>query len=204
LRSALSILVILSACASSAPKHGTFSDLTGTSHDLCEHRVPAATCARCNPELVPKFKAVGDWCPEHDVPESQCLICNPGLTFEPLPGLPADADVKKLSAEGEDVPSLEAHAVPGKVTLFDFYADWCAPCRQIDRHVFAQMVESSDLALRKINVVDWDTPVAKRHLANVPRLPYVVVYGRDGTLVRAIAGLDLPALDAAIAEGRTR
>ena len=27
--------------------------------------------------------------------------------------------------------------MPGKVTLFDFYAVWCAPCRKIDAHVFA-------------------------------------------------------------------
>ena len=26
--------------------------------------------------------------------------------------------------------------MPGKVTLFDFYAVWCAPCRKIDAHLF--------------------------------------------------------------------
>jgi cobalt-zinc-cadmium efflux system membrane fusion protein len=48
---------------------------------LCEHRVPAELCTRCNPDLVPVFEAQGDWCEEHGVPESQCLACNPGLTF---------------------------------------------------------------------------------------------------------------------------
>lgn len=48
---------------------------------LCEHRVPAELCTRCNPDLVPVFEAEGDWCEEHGVPESQCLLCNPGLTF---------------------------------------------------------------------------------------------------------------------------
>ena len=48
---------------------------------LCEHRVPAELCTRCNPDLVPVFQAQGDWCEEHGVPESQCLKCNPNLTF---------------------------------------------------------------------------------------------------------------------------
>ena len=60
--------------------------------------------------------------------ESQCFECHPDLTFDPLPSLPADADLIELSKEGEDVPELERHAVPGKVTVFDFYAVWCAPC----------------------------------------------------------------------------
>lgn len=48
---------------------------------LCEHKVPAALCTKCHPELAAVFKAQGDWCQEHGVPESQCLQCNPNLTF---------------------------------------------------------------------------------------------------------------------------
>ena len=203
MRSAVFSILLLS-CAAAAPQHGQISDLTGTSEDLCEHRVPGETCTRCHPELEAKFKAVGDWCVEHAVAESQCLICHPDLDFSALPELPPDADVKKISQAGEDVPLLDAHAVAGKVTLFDFYADWCAPCRKIDRHVYTMLQSRDDLALRKLNVVSWETPLAKRHLANVPSLPYVVVYGRDGKIVRAISGFDLPALDRAIEEASAR
>lgn len=48
---------------------------------LCEHRVPAELCTKCNPELADVFKEKGDWCNEHGVPESQCFQCNPGLSF---------------------------------------------------------------------------------------------------------------------------
>ena len=48
---------------------------------LCEHRVPAELCTRCNPDLVAVFKEQGDWCEAHGVPESQCLKCDPGRTF---------------------------------------------------------------------------------------------------------------------------
>jgi thiol-disulfide isomerase/thioredoxin len=193
--------------ASSEPAHGQLSSLSAASRPdaaFCEHRVPQETCTRCNPHLIPQFKAARDWCGEHGVPESQCFLCHPDLSFEPLPTLAAEADVKKLSAQGEDVEDLAAHAVPGKVTVFDFYADWCPPCRKVDAHVYGLLNQRQDIALRKLNVVSWDTPLAKRHLQGVPNLPYLVVYGKDGRPVRSVTGLDLAALDAAIAEGAAR
>ncbi len=50
--------------------------------EKCEHGVKKSLCARCNPKLVPVYKAKGDWCEEHQVPESQCAKCNPKLAKE--------------------------------------------------------------------------------------------------------------------------
>src|SRR5688572_15743049 len=144
------------ACATTPqPKMGVISDLSrveGTA-EFCEHKVPEQVCTRHHPELIPKFKAVNDWCPPHEVPESQCLICHPELTFEALPRLREGADLAILSKAGEDVGDLVAHAVPGKVTVFDFYADWCAGCREIDLHAYKLLNARTDLAVRKLNVV---------------------------------------------------
>jgi thiol-disulfide isomerase/thioredoxin len=196
-----------SSRAASEPAHGELSSLSTASRPdatLCEHRVPQEVCTRCNPGLVSRFKAAKDWCGEHGVPESQCFLCHPDLSFEPLPTLSPDADLKKLSLQGEDVPELTPHAVAGKVTVFDFYADWCAPCRKVDAHMFTLLNQRPDIAYRKLNVVSWDTPLAKRYLAGVPNLPHLVIYGRDGRPVRSVTGLDLAALDAAISEGASR
>lgn len=58
----------------------------GTHDDWCEeHAVPESLCTRCNPALVPAFKATNDWCAEHGLPESQCRICNPSLKIERPP-----------------------------------------------------------------------------------------------------------------------
>lgn len=70
--------------ASPAPGHAVPGEVK-----LCEHRVPAELCTRCNPELAAVFKSQGDWCHEHGVPESQCLQCNPDLTFS-APAAPQD------------------------------------------------------------------------------------------------------------------
>ena len=202
----LTSALLLEACATAKPRMGKPSDLSSVEAApvLCDHSVPEQVCVLHHPDLVPKFKGVNDWCPEHERPESQCLICHPELTFEALPKLPEGADLVWLAQEGEDVPSLAEHAVVGKVTVFDFYADWCAPCRSVDRHVFGLMVKGQDLAVRKLNVHSWETPLARRYLATVPALPLLIVFGKDGKQVNAISGFDLAALDAAIATAASR
>jgi thiol-disulfide isomerase/thioredoxin len=199
---AIALLPILAACATSAAgNHGTVTTLSAASSPdaaRCPHKVPKEVCTRCNPALVPKFQAAKDWCKEHGVPESQCFECHPDLTFDPLPPKPAGADLVEISAQGEDVPALEPHVVPGKVTVFDFYAIWCAPCRKIDEHLFPLLGRRADVAVRKLNVVSWETPVAERYLRNAASLPFVVVYGKRGQRVAEIAGLDLGAIDRAI------
>ena len=182
--------------------HGKITTLSAApseDYERCAHKVPKEVCTQCNPHLVAKFKVAKDWCGEHDVPESQCFKCHPDLTFEPLPALAEGADLAEISHEGEDVPDLAAHAVKGKVTLFDFHAVWCAPCRQVDAHVFPLLGKRNDLALRKLNVVSWETPLAARYLKDVSGLPYIVVFGKKGKRAATVEGFDLKKLDKAIA-----
>ena len=48
-----------------------------------EHGVLEAVCTKCNPSLIPVFKAKGDWCDEHGYPESFCPIHHPELGGRP-------------------------------------------------------------------------------------------------------------------------
>jgi thiol-disulfide isomerase/thioredoxin len=189
-------LLLLLGCAR-APAHGVASPLSQSQEKLCVHKVPGDVCVTCHPELAARFRAAGDWCGEHGVPESQCLICHPDLTFTPL-AIPAGADYRRIAANGEDVPSLEAHLASGKSTVFDFYADWCAPCRTVDEHLLGVMKQRSDVAVRRVNIGGWDTPLSKRYLTKVSSLPYVIVYDKSGRRVTEIIGLDLKKLDEAI------
>ncbi len=197
-------LSALCGCASApGPAHGTLTSMSLASQDAwkaCPHRVPEEVCVRCHPERAAAFRARGDWCKEHEVPESQCLACHPDLDFSPPSKPPASADVLEIAGEGSELPALEPHLVTGKVTVFDFYAAWCPPCRKVDEHLYPSLAKRADIALRKINVGDWESPIAKRWLAEVPELPYLVVFDKRGRRVRAIAGAQLSAIDAAIRE----
>ena len=190
----------LAACATSGAAR---APVAAHPDDRCIHGVACETCVKCHPELAPKFRAAGDWCEQHGVPESQCGLCHPELVVAP-PQPPRGADFARLSDGGRDLPSLASHVVAGKVTLFDFYADWCGPCRKVDEHVFALQAERRDVAYRKLDIGSWDTPLARHYLAGVASLPYVVVYGKDGKPAGAMSGLALDALDRAIAVGAAR
>lgn len=60
--------------------HAAANVKSGSHEDWCEeHQVPESKCTRCNPKLIPAFKATKDWCEEHSLPESQCTKCNPDV-----------------------------------------------------------------------------------------------------------------------------
>jgi thiol-disulfide isomerase/thioredoxin len=122
------------------------------------------------------------------------------LDFSPPTKPPETADVVELVRDGSDLPSLEPHRVANKVTVFDFHAAWCPPCRKVDEHLFPILAKRTDIAVRKINIGSWDTPVAERWLKQVPELPYLVIYDKQGKHVAAIAGAKLEELDLALAK----
>ena len=122
-------------------------------------------------------------------------------SYVTAPVFPEDADVKWLTRKGESV-DLVQNLVSDKVTVVDFYAEWCGPCREIDKAMVSILKEADDVALRKIDIIDWESPAAKEHLTQASTLPYVMVFNKDGTHRATIAGLDIMALEQAITEAR--
>ena len=110
--------------------------------------------------------------------------------YKPPPTYSKEMDVKWLSKKGERV-DISKHIVKGKVTVFDFYAVWCGPCKDVDHVLFQQLKTHKDIALRKINVVDWDRPVAKQYMSNVSKLPFLIIYDKQGNKAKTIVGREL-------------
>lgn len=119
----------------------------------------------------------------------------------PQAEFPEGADVQLVTNRGDDVADLGTLAVADKVTVVEFYAPWCGQCRVLGKHLSERVTTEDEIAVRRINVVDWETPIAKHYLKGISGLPYVVVLGKDGKKVAAIQGLALAKVDQAIAKG---
>lgn len=117
--------------------------------------------------------------------------------YKAYPHYPEGSDVVIIERGGARI-DLQKHLRLGKYTIIDFYAAWCGPCRKLGESLVRIIKDNPSIALRKIDIVDWDRPVAKQHLSGVSRLPYVRIYGPDGTLIDDISGLDLPRLKRAL------
>jgi cobalt-zinc-cadmium efflux system membrane fusion protein len=70
---------------------GTLAAVVDPTRMCSEHGVLEAVCTKCNPALIPVFKAKGDWCAEHEFPESICPICHPERGGKPQTDVSADA-----------------------------------------------------------------------------------------------------------------
>lgn len=116
-------------------------------------------------------------------------------TEDPPVRYPKGADVAVVSKRGENV-DVTKHLAPGKVTVVDFYADWCKPCKALERRLARRLGKHPDkLAVRKVNIISWESPAAKRYLKKVPGLPYIRIYDGKGRLVVALHGDRVDKLD---------
>lgn len=96
-----------------------------------------------------------------------------------------------------NVPQQLAH---GKVTIVDFYAMWCGPCRELAPVLDRMAREDADVAIRKVDIVRWGSPVADQY--NIKAVPWLQVYGADGALVRTLGGFRESDLQEAIAKAK--
>jgi len=125
-------------------------------------------------------------------------IAGPGQgRYLPHPEFPAGADVAWLSRDGSAVGPLPKLRAADKYTVFDVYADWCGPCRTVDEHLRDVLSARKDVAVRKLNVVEFESPLARELGSRLEALPYVIVFTPSGKRID-IAGADMAKLDKAL------
>ena len=118
--------------------------------------------------------------------------------YLPHPEYPAGADVLWLSRDGSAVGPLPKLRAASKYTVFDVYADWCGPCRTVDERLRDIVGKRPDVAVRKLNVVDFESPLGKELGSRLEALPYLIVFTPSGKRID-IAGADMEKLDKALA-----
>ena len=100
--------------------------------------------------------------------------------------------------EGLDIKTIKGgnkikftdHLAQGKITIFDFYADWCNPCKIFSPKVERLLLEQNMLALRKVDVVDWKSNLAKQLTKKykLPFLPFTLIFDDKGNLLGKVEG----------------
>ena len=104
------------------------------------------------------------------------------------PDDPASTEGKiEIISRGEEV-DIQKHCVPGKITIVDFYADWCGPCRKAAPILEDRVNRDDDLVLRKVNIVSWASPVSKQY--GLHGIPYIQVYDRRGNKIGEMTGFN--------------
>lgn len=76
---------------------------------------------------------------------------------------------------------LESALAAGKITVIDFWADWCEPCHVIDDVLWDLAAEYDNLAIRRAEVPDFDSAIVKDHLPTTNGLPVVWIFDAQGT-----------------------
>jgi copper chaperone CopZ len=185
------------------------------SGDTLTFRVVGIDCPKCAPPIVKALTSVAGVKNAHvdakaktaavDVPagfdreklrkavdDAGFVAVFPGekeKDIQPLPpSVIAKLDIRTFS-DGRRVDLAHVLA-PGKVTIVDFYADWCGPCRVLESRLQHLMNGSrSDLAVRRVNIGKWDNDAAKQATElRAEALPYIRVYDARGKFVTAVTG----------------
>lgn len=93
---------------------------------------------------------------------------------------------------------IKDHLAPGKITIFDYYADWCGPCHLLTPKLERLLLEYEDVALRKVDLVDYETKAAQQATREfrLPGLPFTRVFSDRGKLLGQIHGNRIEEIEA--------
>ena len=79
--------------------------------------------------------------------------------------------------------------VQGKITVVDFFSQYCPPCMRLAPLLEQLAQKRSDLAIKKVNIqrpevsgkIDWQSPLAKQ--LGLHSIPHFMIFDQKGKLV---------------------
>ena len=192
---------------------------TAASAETFTFTVVGMDCSACGPPIVRTLAAIDgvknakvDWKsqtatvelpPSFDKQKIRTALTNagfesvfPGEVRKEIEALP-DEIVRTLDIieynDGRrvDVPSVvDSVRASGKITIVDFYGEWCGPCRVLETRLQHLMRGKKNLALRRVDIGKWDNKAAKQATRefHAEALPYIRVYDAGGKFTGSVTG----------------
>jgi thiol-disulfide isomerase/thioredoxin len=117
------------------------------------------------------------------------------------PGLAGRGQPVEIISHGTQV-DINQHLALGYVTVVDFYADWCPACKWLSPRLEQMAASDPQIALRKIDIVNWKTAVARQF--TIDSLPQVNIYNRAGQLIGTVSGADIDQIKSYIIQAKAR
>jgi len=77
-------------------------------------------------------------------------------------------------------PRRTVAPAPGRITVVDYWATWCAPCVEIGRALDAAAARWPDVTIVKVDATRWPADDAPRLPAEARGLPVIEVFDRRG------------------------
>jgi thiol-disulfide isomerase/thioredoxin len=141
--------------------------------------------------------------------ESTPVLSGPPSTTFPMPPLKANSEIGWLTADGQRQKLADYR---GKVLVIDFYATWCAPCRESIPHL---VTLQNQLGVRGVQIVGLnvggaddrvkvaqfardlginyplgfpDQALTDFFLSDDQTIPQTFVFGREGQLIKRLIG----------------
>ena len=106
---------------------------------------------------------------------------------ETTPGQTDEAAHPVVLAQGAEI-QISDHLDAGKITVIDFYSEYCGPCRRISPYLVKLHQERDDITVVKIDInrpgvrgIDWGSPVAKQY--RLKSIPHFQIYDPEGRLL---------------------
>jgi thiol-disulfide isomerase/thioredoxin len=117
------------------------------------------------------------------IPLLLAFVALPFATFAALKEKPA----KPLHISQGNEVKLEDYLVPGKITVFDFYSEYCAPCMALAPELDKLHAKRPDVVVIKVDInragvkgIDFKSPVVAQY--KLSSIPHFKVFGPDGKL----------------------
>jgi len=114
---------------------------------------------------------------------------------KPPPSHPKPAPVSAANSRPQARGSIQPEH--GRITIVDFYADWCGPCRRMSPILEKIAEENSNVVVQKVNV-DKHPELAKEYKATA--IPRIIIYDKQGGEVDTVIGADEQRVRKAVAD----